>query len=375
MISESVLTSRHARPALAVLALLLAIASGGPAAAPQAGGSPPGPLPAPQTAAPGSGQAPPSPALPATGQEAPKIRINVQEVIVPVTVKGRDGNTVLDLGRKDFRILEDDIEQQIVTFSNDPIPLSVILLVDDDMARRPAEMVDRSLGAVVGGLAPEDEMGVVLFSQYPRTVAELGSNTDKLHNLLKRTDLSSHMPGAPGAPMTSPPRTNSTPIEIGVPQSAKVTSRVSKDLDDAVYHAAQMLLERGRDRRKIILLVSDGRNSHNNTVSYKEVLRVLLTADISVYGIGVSDAVLDRSRSDIAKYAHATGGDAFYAASRPDLEENYSRVLEQARDRYTLTYTPRGTDRTKDYHAIEVRVERPGLTVLTREGYYALVIK
>ena len=53
------------------------------------------------------------------------------------------------------------------------------------------------------------------------------------------------------------------------------------------------------------------------------------------------------------------------------MEELYSRVTEEARNQYTLAYNPTGTDRGAEYHAIEVRVKREGLTILTREGYYA----
>ena len=53
------------------------------------------------------------------------------------------------------------------------------------------------------------------------------------------------------------------------------------------------------------------------------------------------------------------------------MEEFYSRVTEEARNQYTIAYTPAGTDRNTDYHSIEVRVRREGLTILTREGYYS----
>jgi len=53
-----------------------------------------------------------------------------------------------------------------------------------------------------------------------------------------------------------------------------------------------------------------------------------------------------------------------------DMEDLYSRVTEEARNQYTLVYSPGGTDPGKDYHSIEVRVKRQGLTILTREGYY-----
>ncbi len=70
----------------------------------------------------------------------------------------------------------------------------------------------------------------------------------------------------------------------------------------------------------------------------------------------------------MTKYAHSTGGDIFYGGmSRENLEELYARVSEQARNQYTLAYSGAHTDRSKLYHKIEVRVKRPGLSLLTRD--------
>ena len=69
-------------------------------------------------------------------------------------------------------------------------------------------------------------------------------------------------------------------------------------------------------------------------------------------------------------HAHDTGGDVYYGMKSHAMEELYSRVTEEARNQYTLAYAPAGTDRGAEYHEIEVRVKREGLTILAREGYY-----
>ena len=56
--------------------------------------------------------------------------------------------------------------------------------------------------------------------------------------------------------------------------------------------------------------------------------------------------------------------------SRENLEGLYGRVSEQARNQYTIGYSGAHADRSKPYHTIEVRVKRPGLSLLTRDGYY-----
>ncbi len=363
--------------AAALFAVCVAAAYAGPRQSP---GTPPAQAPASQLPAAPLPQAPaPQPKATPPGQapaQQPRtLHLRVEQVIVPVLVRDASGDPVFDLSKKDFRIFDGGLEQEVEYFANDAVPLSVVFLVDDDLPQHTADMVNRSLTAVLGGMAEVDEMAVVLFAQYPRTVADFGANLDKLHTVLTRTEVEGYFPGTGSPTMTLPPNPNTNSQEIGVPQWGKVVSAESKDLDDAVLYAAQLLRERPLDRRKLLLIVSDGRNSRNNTASYDQVIRTVLSSSISIYGIGVSQAVLDRKRAAIARYVDATGGDIFYAASRHALEADYARILEESRNRYTLAYTPKGTDRTKEYHEIEVRVERPNLKVTARDGYYLLVAK
>ena len=91
--------------------------------------------------------------------------------------------------------------------------------------------------------------------------------------------------------------------------------------------------------------------------------------------MGVGAAVFNRKFERLAKYAKDSGGDVYYGLKSRDMEELYSRVTEEARNQYTLVYSPAGTDRSAEYHSIEVRVRREGLTLLTRQGYYTGVAR
>jgi VWFA-related protein len=153
-----------------------------------------------------------------------------------------------------------------------------------------------------------------------------------------------------------------------------IKGQPTKALDDAVYAAAQLLKERDpeRQRRKIIFLISDGLNGAKfNVNSYDTVRKELLRYNITVYGVGVGSAYFERRFERLSKYAHDTGGDVYYGLKSGVMEQSYARVTEEARNQYTLSYAPSGTDRGAEYHAIEVRVKREGLTVLAREGYFA----
>src|SRR5438445_13419225 len=81
-------------------------------------------------------------------------------------------------------------------------------------------------------------------------------------------------------------------------------------------------------------------------------------------------ALLRRGASRLSRYARATGGDTYFVNNAPVLSRAFAQVAEEARHQYTLAYVPAGTDRAQNYHSIEVRVRRPGLDVLSRDGYY-----
>jgi len=342
--------------------------------APPAQPSAPVQTPQPQTGQ--SQSAPPATAPPQNSKQGGETRSAIKSrtnlVIVPVTVKNRDGQLIGDVQRDEFRVFCDNVEQQIVYFTSDPFPLSAVVLIDDDLSIKSADQVQKSLTAISGGFGPNDEAAIVTYDQFPHTVSEFSFNNDLLFTQLKRLDLHSHYPVSPvGGPLTSGATANGRSLETGAPTTLGVQQqKQDKDMDDAVYAAGEMLKSRGRDRRKIIFLISDGNNSHSNEHTLDQTLQLLLKSDVSVYSISVGHALGQKESTRLEKYATSTGGDTFYAAKDRGLENLYASVTEQARNQYTITFQPQDTDRSKDFHSIEVRVRRPDLDVTARQGYY-----
>jgi VWFA-related protein len=307
------------------------------------------------------------------------IRVPVNEVVIPVTVKDGRGGLVPDLERNEFRVLEDNIEQRISYFRAEATPLSMIILLDNDMKQKDGDEVSRSIDAIVAGMSVSDEAFICLFDQQFHPGKGFTADQDKLLVELKRTrlDTQSDAPSQ-GGPFNDTPKINGQQSITGGPATSGSTKvikgQVTKALDDAVYSAAELLRDRGtnRERRRIIFLISDGRNGAKfNTNSYDTTVKQLLRNGVSVYSIAVGSAFFDRKFSRLVDYAHATGGEVFFAAKRQTMEELYSRVTEEARHQYVLAYTPVGTNRAEEYHSIEVRVKREGLNVIARQGYYS----
>ena len=225
----------------------------------------------------------------------------------------------------EFRIFADNVEQKIAGFSAEAVPLSAVVLLDNDLNERVASQVQKSLTTIAAGFGPSDEVALVTYDQFPETVSDFSFNNDALFTSLKRLELGSHN-GAVNAGPTStgpigagPPPSTAGPIGSGPPPAASVQVHGSQRykntdaLNDALFSAGDMLKARGRDRRKIIFLISDGTNVERNEHSFDETLRSLLVGDISVYSISVTRSVpvgkslLQKGAAELDKYANGHG--------------------------------------------------------------------
>jgi VWFA-related protein len=334
---------------------------------------------------------------PAPAQQTPQrpIRIVTPLVIVPVVVKDSSGQLVSGLTRDDFRILSDNVQRKIVGFSSEALPLSAVVVVDNDLSDKQQKQVQASLETISAAFGPGDEVALVTYDQFPQTVSNFTIDNDTLFTSLKRVTLGSHSTFVYPDPETAGPINPSlndptSAVRVKGPPKYQNTSF----LDDAVYAAGQMLTDRERDRcaaeakkdsddrcrtvRKMIFLVTDGSDAHNERHPYDETLATLLEHDIAVFSISVTHSVpigkslVQHGQSELVNYATKTGGDTFYAAKQDDLDRMYANLTEEARNTYTLTFDPGNNNTGKDYHPIEVRVENHGtnLDIRTRDGFY-----
>ena len=329
--------------------------------------------PAPQ---PGAGQ--PTPAAgqgttnPPQGQKrgpTPVISTTTRMVLVPVTVKDSSGAIIGDLSQKDFRVFQDGVEVAIGNFYSEAVALSAVVVLDNDLSTKAAEQVQKSIESISAGFGPNDEAAIMAYDEYPELLQDFTFNNDALFAKLKHTELGSTLPVDDEGPMTSGPVINGQSQETGV-HPRWHGHETTKCLDDAVYAAAKLLSTRGRNRRKIVFLVADGTNARHNKVGFETVVQYLLKFDIQVYTISVGNALLKKETGRLTKYPSETGGDSFYAAKERDLERVYSTLTEEARNEYTIVFAPKQIKTLEGYHPIEVRVERPGLHVLAREGFF-----
>jgi len=317
------------------------------------------------------------------------IKTTTNLVLVPVTVKDGDGRMVNGLQPRDFSVLENGQRQTLKFFTSDPFALSAAVIIDLGMPDIGVKKVQATLSALQGAFSQFDEIAIYTYSTKVGRQSDfttVGKQLTVVMNQIKTYSGENN-----GPPVTDGPLGPQGPIINGMPIDAPVTPvstppRVAHVLNDAMLQAARDLSRRPKDTRKIIFIISDGREL-GSTASYQDTLKVLLTQNITVYGVGVEGAAipiydrlqrihLPKSRallgySDILpKYVSATGGGTVYAElTSADIERAYAAAIGEARNQYTLGYSSKGIG---GYRQIEVRVRRPNVKVYAKDGYYPL---
>src|SRR5579862_9930077 len=109
-----------------------------------------------------------------------KISINSDLVVLPVTVKNQKGDLVPDLRESEFRIFDNDVEQSIDVFTEEAFPLSLVVLIDDDLKSKDAAQMAPTLRAITARISANDEVIVCRFDLDFHPGEEFTSDLDKI---------------------------------------------------------------------------------------------------------------------------------------------------------------------------------------------------
>ncbi len=333
--------------------------------------------------------------VPAPGQGPTQtIVIPVNEVLVPVTIRDKKGQLVPAIDRRQFRVFEDGVRQPIVFFTTDPFPLSTAFVVDQSLPADTMGRVNESLAAVTGAFAPSDSVAVFGYNSSPKMITTFtGAQGARLNVALSQARAPGRDLGvvAPGGPLDNGPVINNKIVDPnitphhGLDIGNTLTPKEYHPLNDAILAAAVELARQPKGRRRVIYIISDGKEQ-GSKASYKEVVRFLLSNEISVYGTLVGDSavwglgyldkfhlpLLPTMRDNILpKYALATGGTLDSEVSERGMQLSFAKITNAVRNQYTLGYLSHSNVMASQFHTIEVRVEGiPNLEVIARDGYY-----
>ena len=328
------------------------------------------------------------------------LRIGVNYVEVPFTVKDSKGRPVPGLTWRDVRVYENNVRQHIARFIVDPVPMSMAVVVDQSLEQHVMATVDNSLGALNAAFAPYDEVAVFTYNNGPREVTTFTGGTSP--RLIAAID-QAKAPGrdqyyyAPGEALGGPTgikindhaQDNINPLISGGPGSPTgvSTSQVPREvhtLNDAILEAAKATTKAGKGRRRVVYVISDGKE-YGSVAKTKEVIKYLQTNKVEVFATVVGDSslagigFLDRihlpllpiMRDNILPvYANATGGQIYADYRQKAIENSFAQITEAVRTQYVIGYNSRESFLDSKFRRIEVKVMRPNLNVIAKSGYY-----
>jgi VWFA-related protein len=326
--------------------------------------------------------------------KAQTLVVHVNDVNVPFTVKDSKGQLVAGLTGRDVQVFENGVLQRITRFTNEAQPLSVALVIDQSMTYDNVQRLNISLGALQGAFAPYDEISVFTYNNGPKTVTDFtGAQSARLTQAIEISKGEGREPllaGALSGPMSQTtvinnqnfdPNTSSerghSGIQLNPPKELHT-------LNDAILEAAKALSNRPVRQRRIIYVISDGKE-YGSTAKFKDVVKYLQTNEIEVDGTLVGDSslpivgYLDRFHLPLTMrdnllpaYANATGGNFDAEFRTGGIEKSFARIVAEVRNRYTLDYVTHEPLIDGKYRTLEVRVINHGndLTILAKKGYW-----
>ncbi len=269
------------------------------------------------------------------------IKVETNLILLNVTVTDLEGHYVRGLKAEDFKLYEDLQPQKIQSFQFEESPFAGAILLDASASMGGKLTFARAACAsFVEGIRDGDVFSIYKFN---------GTKVKMLQDFTEVRDV---------------------PDSVWDMKADSLTP-----LYDAVVMASDALAKR-EERRRAILLVSDGGDS-NSRASMDDAVKKATNAGVSIYAVDLTDSTVTRSGAKemgaeaMKSLTEKTGGRFFRTPSGAVLKDAFAETVEELRNQYTLSYESSNDKQDGKWRKIEVRVTRPGLTIRTKQGYYA----
>jgi Ca-activated chloride channel family protein len=287
-----------------------------------------------------------APAATGAGRAKPGslIRMNVDMVLVPITVTDPMNRLVTGLEQTDFQLFENNGEQKIRTFAAEDAPVSIGIIFD--LSGSMTSKLIRAREAILQFIKtanPEDEFFVIGFNDRPELVEDFTSSVEDIQARL-----------------------------------ATVRSGHRTALLDAIYYGVAKMKE-AKHERKALLVVSDG-GDNRSRYTEGEVRSQVRESDVEIYSIGIFDpyAATPEERTGpilLNELCEETGGRLFRVDDVSEMADIAEKISTELRNQYVIGYTPKNISRDGKWRKVKVKLNPPSglppLTVHARTGYYA----
>jgi len=281
---------------------------------------------------------------PALKTHTKPFKVDVDMVLVPVTITDPMNRLVTGLDRDNFNLFEGKELQDIKTFSSEDAPVSLGVIFD--MSGSMSSKIERAREAVIEFFKtanPQDEFFMVAFADKPEEIEDFTSSVEEIQGKLVYT----------------------------IPKGRTA-------LLDAIYLGVSKMRQ-AKYSKKALLIISDGGDNHSRYTE-GEIRSMVKEADILIYAIGIYDHYFPTEEERLgpgllSDITELTGGRAFTIDNPNDLADVSTKIGIELRNQYVIGYRPKHPARDGKWRKIKVKLippkGLPPLRVFAKTGYYA----
>ncbi len=281
---------------------------------------------------------------PALRTHTKPMKVDVDLVLVPVTITDPMNRLVTGLDKDNFNLFEGKDQQVIRHFSSEDAPVSLGVIFD--MSGSMSSKIERAREAVIEFFKtanPQDEFFMITFADKPEEISDFTQSVEDIQGKLVYT----------------------------VPKGRTA-------LLDAIYLGISKMRQ-ARYPKRALLIISDGGDNHSRYTE-GEIKSLVKEADVLIYAIGIYDHYFPTEEERLgpellSEISETTGGRAFTIDNPNDLADVATKIGIELRNQYVLGYRPKNPVHDGKWRKIRVKLippkGLPPLRVYAKTGYYA----
>ena len=294
-------------------------------------------------------------------EEGFRIGVAVNQVFLSVNARSVTGGFVSDLTQDQLQVYEDGVQQEIVNFYSEGVPVHVVLLIDiSGSTRNEQGEIHHAALEFAKSLDTEDRVAIITFNDAPRLILDWTNDIEK--------------------------------IELAL---GSIYAKGSTVFNDALYVAFDDLLA-SVEGKKAVIALTDGIDT-NSMVDGAETMNLAIRSESMVYVVSkleeywaramaarmayqrrtgyvpkqLTDPFILNAKRFLQRLARQTGGKVLDTQAFISLSDVYAQVAEELKNQYYVSYIPSNIIKDGKWRQVEVRARLAGVVVSTRPGYYA----
>ena len=276
--------------------------------------------------------------------------IDTDLVLLDVTVIDQNNTPVMNLKKEDFSVYEDKVKQTVDNVSREEVPVSFGLVIDTSGSMRTKlQTVSDASVSLIKQMRVDDEAFVATFKAEPELVQDFTADRRELEDAI-----------------------------------SELYTSGGTALLDAIIATADYAQEKGKRRRKALVVISDGLEK-NSSVKEKEVMEAIKEDEVQVYLVGFIDEEMEekslfgkspakKAKELLSRIADDSGGRAYFPKDISEIPAIAAQIAKDLRTQYVVSYYPTNDKRDGTFRNVQVSVNSQGsrkMIARTRRGYYA----